>query len=166
MPTRLPDRCRPDSIREFRRAARQRFQDGLALAAAGRRTGAIYLWGYTAEMSLKAAYFRVIGFPANRTITPANLRAAAASAPPLGFVWAGNLHHVESWGRLLVRTRARISGFAYPAATFGDEVLARSGLLQRLWTEVLRYHENLAYSHEVEQVHEIANWFLLNALQL
>src|SRR5437588_276642 len=50
MPRRLLERCQPDSIREFRAAGRQRFDDALALAAAGHRTGAIYLWGYTAEM--------------------------------------------------------------------------------------------------------------------
>ncbi len=57
MPRRLLDRCNDDSLREFRAAARQRFNDALVLAANGRRTGAIYLWGYAVEMTLKAAYF-------------------------------------------------------------------------------------------------------------
>jgi hypothetical protein len=87
MPTRLPDRCLPDSIQEFRAAARQRFRDGEVLEAAGRRTAAIYLWGYVAEMTLKASYFDVLGFPETQTITPADLRAAAAAAPGLGVVW-------------------------------------------------------------------------------
>ncbi len=69
MPRRLIDRCQPDCIREFRLAARQRFDDALVLAASGRRTGAIYLWGYTAEMTLKAAYFSLIGMAETDTIT-------------------------------------------------------------------------------------------------
>jgi hypothetical protein len=60
MPRRLLERCPPDSIREFRASARQRFDDGLVLAGGGQRTAAIYLWGYTAEMTLKAAYFSLI----------------------------------------------------------------------------------------------------------
>ena len=55
MPRRLVDRCQADSIREFRASARQRYEDGLALAGAGKGTAAIYLWGYASEMTLKAA---------------------------------------------------------------------------------------------------------------
>lgn len=61
MPRRLLQRCQPDSIAEFRSASRQRYDDGLSLAIQGRRTGAIYLWGYAIEMTLKAAYFSFIG---------------------------------------------------------------------------------------------------------
>ena len=50
MPKRLPERWQPECIREFRAAARQRYNDGLALAGQGRRTGAVYLWGYSAEI--------------------------------------------------------------------------------------------------------------------
>ena len=61
MPKRLLARCRPDCIDEFRQAAESRFNDGLQLAAQGRRLGAIYLWGYGAEMAVKAAYFSFVG---------------------------------------------------------------------------------------------------------
>ena len=57
VPTRLLARWRPESIREFRATARLRYDDGISLAGQGRRTGVIYMWGYCAEMSLKAAYF-------------------------------------------------------------------------------------------------------------
>jgi hypothetical protein len=69
MPRRLLDRWQPESIREFRAAARQRFDDAVACAAAGRRTGAIYLWGDSAELLLKAAYFSVIGLSETASIT-------------------------------------------------------------------------------------------------
>ena len=83
MPRRLLERCRPDSIREFRAAARQRFDDGLSLAAAGRRTGAIYLFGYTAEMILKAAYFSLSGLTETDTITWNVHRANASNSTPI-----------------------------------------------------------------------------------
>jgi len=60
MPRRLIDRSQPDNIREFRVSARQRYHDGLALAGTGNRTASIYLWGYAAEMLLKAAYFALL----------------------------------------------------------------------------------------------------------
>jgi hypothetical protein len=69
MPRLLLARCNPDSIREFRLAAQLRFDDAMALAAAGNRTGAIYLWGYTVEMQLKAAYFSTIGIAEIAPIT-------------------------------------------------------------------------------------------------
>ena len=90
MPTRLIDRCQPDSVREFRASARQRYSDGLALAGAGNRTAAIYLWGYAAEMTLKAAYFSLFGLADNDVITvrghvePAVNRGRAA---PLSIAW-------------------------------------------------------------------------------
>jgi hypothetical protein len=85
MPRRLLDRCNPDSIQEYRAAARERFHDGLAMAGRGRRTGAIYLWGYAAEMFLKAAYFSVIGTPETRSLTwGADLRPAILRGRGLG----------------------------------------------------------------------------------
>jgi hypothetical protein len=166
MPRSLLDRCRPDSIYEFREAARQRLQDGRELAEEGRRTGAIYLWGYAAEMTLKAAYCNVLGFAATRAITMADLRGAAANAPRLGFVWVGNLHHVESWAQLLVSTRTATPGLAYPNPAFGTEVVLRARRLQRLWSEFLRYHKNVAYIYEVNQVREVGEWFHLHSANL
>jgi hypothetical protein len=147
MPRRLPDRCRPDSIGEFRAAAAHRFQDGIALATAGRRTAAIYVWGYAAEMTLKAGYFTVMGFPDAQVIVMADLRAAAASAPGLGLAaWPApyRFHDLSLWAELLVATRRRRPGMAYPSRRFGDQVVARSQRAQRLWRENLRYHKNHA----------------------
>ena len=50
------------SIREFRNAAWRRYQEARRLAINGDRLAAIYLWGYAAEMLLKAAYFRLVGW--------------------------------------------------------------------------------------------------------
>jgi hypothetical protein len=166
MPKRLLDRRKPDCISEFRAAARWRFQDGVSLAGAGRRTATIYLWGYAAEMLLKAAYFHAIGFSATRPITPADLRGAVANAPRLGFSWAGNLHSLESWARLLVTTRASIPGLAYAVRGFANQVVIRCRQLQRLWSEILRYHQNVAYLYEVKQAREVANWLLVHSPDL
>src|SRR5438105_4955713 len=99
MPRRLLDRCNPDSIREYRTAARQRFDDALAMVAQARRTGAIYLWGYTSEMLLKAAYFSLIGLPETQSLSwGADLRPAIVRGRVLGVPWPrqGEGHNVRA----------------------------------------------------------------------
>ena len=166
MPKRLPDRWQPESIREFQVAARQRFEDGLALAGQGRRTGAIYLWGYSAEMTLKAAYFRLTGLVDTDVITwGGHLQPAIDRARNvLGIVWPypGQGHNVRAWAELLVAERAAMPGAAY-AHPFGQEVQACGQSIGQLWSETLRYHKNVAYIHEMNQVREAAEWLLVNA---
>jgi hypothetical protein len=164
MPKILLDRCAPDSVREFRLAARRRFEDGVELADAEHRLSAIYVFGYAAEMILKAGYFSVVGFGDLQVITMADLRAAAAKAAPFGLVWPGaphtpNLHHVASWARLLVAERATMPGKAY-AAAFAAEVEEAGSNVQKHWKETLRYKKNQAYFHELASVRSSAWWLL------
>ena len=61
----------------------------------------------------------------------------------------------------------------YPGRRFGTMPPAKScccsksgrldlNLFGQLWTESLRYHNNLAYQHEVTQVRLAAEWLLVN----
>jgi hypothetical protein len=148
MPKRLPGRWQPESIREFDASARERFEDGLALAGQGRRTGAIYLWGYSAEMLVKAAYFRLAGLGETDGITLRGhiLPAIDHGRNVLGIAWPtqGQGHNVRAWADLLVAERAATPGTAY-AHRFGREVQACGQAIGQLWSEALRYHKNLAY---------------------
>jgi hypothetical protein len=166
MPLSLLDRCRPDSIQEFRAAARHRSSDAQALASNNRRTAAIYLWGYAAEMTLKAAYFRAIGFDDIRPIAPSDLRAARNSANSLGIAWPGNLHDIRAWAELVVVTRASLPGMVYATPGFGNQIVSAARQLGSLWRETLRYHKNIAYPHEVQRARRASLWFLENALKL
>jgi hypothetical protein len=156
----------PDSIQEYRRAASERFRDAVALALRGRRTGAVYLWGYVAEMTLKAAFFEVIGFPSNLRISAADLKGAKAKAKSLGVLWAGNYHDLSAWAQALVSTRATTPGKAYPQAGFANRILGEVRSLHLLWGETLRYHKNIAYLHEVWRARLAAEWLLANATSL
>jgi hypothetical protein len=166
MPRRLLDRCQPDSIREFRASARQRFDDALSLAAAGRRTGAIYLWGYSAEMTLKAAYFALLGLPETAVLTWAGRIQPAIhrGRQTLGIAWPypGQGHNVRAWAELLVAERALAPATAY-APPFALDVQRRGQRVGQLWRETLRYHKNFAYGYEVRQVREAAEWLLVNS---
>jgi hypothetical protein len=167
MPRRLIDRCQPDSIREFRASARQRYDDGLALAGAGNRTAAIYLWGYATEMTLKAAYFSLFGLAETDVITvhghirPAINRGRTA---PLSIAWPnqGAGHNVLAWAELLVGVRALAPATAYGPA-FAAQVQGCGQRIWQLWRETLRYHKNRAYLYEVRQVREATEWLLANS---
>jgi len=168
MPRRLPARWQPESIGEFRASARQRFEDGVALAAAGHRTGAIYLWGYTAEMILKAAYFSLLGRPQAAVLTwTADILPAINAGRSMGIAWPvhGQGHNVRAWAEFLVATRAATPGTAYPHP-FGLEVQARGQRIGNLWSETLRYHKNVAYLYERNQVREAVEWLLVNSAAL
>ncbi len=164
MPRRLLARCQPDSIREFRAAARQRFDDGISLASAGQRTGAIYLWGYTAEMMLKAGYFAVIGLADTTIVARSDLRAAINRGRSMGIAWLhqGAGHNVRAWAELLVAVRALAPATALPY-WLAVEVQRRGQRVGQLWNETLRYRENYAYLHELRQVREATGWLLVNS---
>ncbi len=165
MPRRLLDRCHPDSIREFRVAARQRFDDALAMAGRGRRTGAIYLWGYTAEMTLKAVYFSLIGLAETAVITwKAHLQPAINKGKGMGMAWPaqGAGHNVRAWAELLVGVRALSATTAF-VPPFGLEVQRHGQRIEELWRETLRYRKNHAYLYETKQVREAAEWLLVNS---
>ena len=135
----------------------------------GRRTAAIYLWGYAAEMTVKAAYFSVFGFDDADRITTADLYAAKnrSEQPPFNIKWdPKNLHNVGAWAEFLVEYRNQSAHSSYLEPTFGVEVIKRGRRISELWSETLRYHKNVAYSHEVSHVGEAAAWFVLNSREL
>lgn len=168
MPRRLLDRFRPESTREFRLAARQRFDDGLVLASAGQRTGAVYLWGYTAEMTLKSAYFSLIGLAETDSVTwRGHLLPAIDRGRAMGIAWptTGQGHNVRAWSELLIADRATAADTAY-AMPFAFEVQRRGQRIERLWRETLLYHRNLPYTYELAQVREAAEWLLVHSDEL
>jgi hypothetical protein len=119
-------------------------------------------------MTVKAAYFRVVGFSDSHPITPADLDSAVSQGAQLQVPWPkkGKWHNIRAWAELLVKTRASTPGIAYAAPNFGIEIQMRGQRLEVLWSETLRYHKNVAYPHEVRRAREIAEWLLVNALQL
>lgn len=163
MPIPLLDRCSPDSIREFRAAAGQRFAEGCLLADDDHRLAAIYLWGYTGEMLLKAAFFAAYGYDDSQEITTADLHAARQLARDLGVTGFDNLHSITGWGQLLVRTRMTVPALRYSTVTFPGEVIGNSQRLYQVWRETLRYLKNVAYPFGVRLARTAAGWLLARA---
>ena len=132
---------------------------------AGYRTGAIYLWGYSAEMTLKAAYFALLGRAETALLTwSGDILPAIDAGRGLGIAWPkkGEGHNVRAWAELLVLARAATPGAAY-LPPFDQEVQMCGQDIGELWSETLRYHKNVAYLYEMRQVREAAEWLLLNA---
>lgn len=167
MPKLLVARFAADSIAQFRIAAQMRYREAHSLAGLGHGTAAIYLWGYTAEMVIKAAWFTLIGMPDTRPIGFADLAAAVSLAKGYGIVWPlpGKYHAVFHWGQLVVQHRMAL-GKTYHSAKFGVRVIEHSRQIYDCWREVLRYKKNRAYPFEVAAVAESTNWLLVNALAL
>lgn len=170
MPRRLLTRCQPDSIREFRVSAGRRYDDGLTAAAGGRGLAAIYLWGYCAEMLLKAAYFSLVGVGEVTSLQlSVHIKPAIQRGRGLGIAWppGGQGHNVRAWAELLILERANHPNpaMAYPV-DFGAQVQANGQRISQLWNETLRYHKNKPYSYEVAQVRAAAEWLIVNSALL
>lgn len=169
MPKPILGRLTAQCIEEFRAAALMRYAEGERLAIAGYGTGAIYVWGYSAEMTIKAAYFSLLGFGPRQVIGMADLRVAVErTAPAVGLVaWpvAGKLHNIEYWALLLVTYR-RTYHVNYADPDFERSVVLHAKCIYNRWRETLRYHKNRAYEFEVRQVHLATRWLLDHSLVL
>jgi len=156
-----------ESISGFRLAARDRFEDAIELASADHRTGAIYLWGYAAEMTLKAAYFSLIGFDDSKPIERnPDLKDAISRASKVIQGLSNAMpdeergHNVRAWAEMLVETRANDSTKTPYAARFGREIQKYGQRIEQLWRVTLRYRHVDAYFCEVLQMHQAVRWFL------
>lgn len=157
--------ARPHTVGRFRAAAWARFHEANRLAVDadlferdGLRHGAVYLFGYVAEMLLKAAYFRLRPAGANGTITFAHLQAARSRAIQLQLHWPGNLHSLVGWRNLLARERL-VMGAPFPQ-TFEIELFAQTTRLALLWSESMRYYHTKPTRVEIHDAHEAARWLL------
>lgn len=164
MPKPLLARCRPDCVDEFRRAAEARFNDGLQLAAQGHRLGAIYLWGYSAEMAIKAAYFSTVGLSRQTPITwVRDLRPAIDVGRSWGISWpkSGEGHNVRAWAELLAREANANPAVVLDAQQLFD-IQRHAQRVGQLWNETLRYRKNMPYAYELQQVRTVAEWLVVN----
>lgn len=162
MPKLLVERFTEDTIRQFRAAAEMRNEDAWQLARAGRRAAAVYLWGYVAEMTVKAAWFALNRFALDRPITPRDLNSAVALAQgAYGIAWPhhGRLHAVSHWAELLIRHRIAL-GQPYADPAFGAVLLSETRRICDRWRETLRYKKNSPYVFEVRAVAASVAWLL------
>lgn len=160
MPQLLATRLREDTIFEFEQAAEQRRVDARRLALEGRSLAAIYVQGYSVEMSIKAAYFRATGHPRTRQITPQDRVMALSEWKRLGLLRKPGHHDILGWAELLAAKRQDLLQ-PYPRP-FETEMLAQAKALYLRWRETIRYHTNVPYADETRIVFMAAHWFAHN----
>jgi hypothetical protein len=166
MPLTLVRRSGRDSLGKLEAAAIRRMREAEALLAAGQRLGAVYLYGYVIEISLKTSYYRLIGlvsatlvdkqlhrFPAENTIKA----MVGLPAHPQGPTIAG--HNVIGWARLIDEYRSALLPWRVPLdANLATEMHSRMQDAFNCWAEFLRYRANLPYNREVQTMRETARW--------
>lgn len=165
MPLNLATRVGDDTIAKMEAAARRRYAEAKRLVA-DEPLGAIYLFGYTVEIRLKTAYFRVARIPSNSPL--ANARASAEalirSFPGRAARPAG--HDIRGWARLVGDARATTPGSTPLAAGDLVRMNGHAQTVAECWTEILRYRANRPYNEELAAVLTAARWFKHNYSRL
>jgi hypothetical protein len=163
MPILLADSRRTgiDTVPILERAAGQRSTEADTLRKAGHGLAAIYLYGYSAEMRVKAAYFRFDlrqqDLDPQTVLDHPRRSSAVGQFEMLGLPKRPGAHDILGWAQLLVAKRASLS-MRYESA-LEREVVNQARVISDRWNETLRYRLNTPYGHEVRLVHETAVWF-------
>lgn len=173
MPRILLNRIGDDTLAKLEAAATRRHAEARRLAA-HEPLGALYLFGYTVEMRLKAAYYRLVGVPMNWNIE--NPLVAGADSPRRhaqrsiqGLVGLGSPnaagHHLVGWATLLIDTRSHHALGGYPGV-FQQALSDHAQAVGRQWKETLRYRANRPYDEELDEVIAAARWVQQNYRRL
>ena len=156
-----PRRLGLDTVATLERAAEQRSSEAETLRLAGHGLAAIYLHGYSAEIRIKAAYFRFVFATSNldpkTVIDRDRRRVAVGEFKNLGMSKQPGQHDISGWAQLLISKRASLS--ARYSIDRERAIINQARLLSQRWVETLRYRSNKPYSYEVRIVREVSAWF-------
>ena len=156
MPLRQRLSTQPETVQDFDLAAEQKYWEGIELLATGNRGAGIYLMGYTAEMLLKNACFRL------ETVRPtapvASLLGPARNwmKARLPTIACESYHSVWFWTHLL-RQKRRFQGRAMPAP-LDWELVRRVRRIYQIWWVEMRYRPDQAYANEAQAVYDDVTW--------
>jgi hypothetical protein len=154
-----------DCIQEYELARSDRLWDGMSLWTTNRDSGAVYMLGYTAEIAVKCAYFRVSGFSIVQHIGKHELNTAKARATTLG-VTTGHegFHNIRFWCDLLIEHR-RAGLRPLAATTEADLIVAANAVYDRWWIE-MRYKRAYSSRTDLEQLAAAVDWIDNNYVAL
>jgi hypothetical protein len=146
----------PETVADFELAAEARYWDGCQLITQGHMLGGIYLLGYSAEMILKHASFRIDrgrpGDPAGGFFGPT--RAWMQAHYPV--VDREGYHNLHFW-TFYLRARRRELGSPLPDEL--DWSLVRCvRRLYSMWSVDLRYRDWIVGAAEAQRVYDDVTW--------
>ncbi|MGA2497261.1 MAG: hypothetical protein ABSH20_05945 [Tepidisphaeraceae bacterium] len=136
--------------------------------------GSIYLLGYTIEIWLKAAYYRLKGVPPNadlarpippntdspRKLAEQRIKALLGPSAPKAIG-----HFLIGWAELVIDARSTSPHGPY-ATIFRDDRRDYVKDAALCWTESLRYHANKPHNQEMHAVADAARWLKSQYRQL
>ena len=153
-----------ESIDEYVLAAHQRLGEGTQLQI-GSPNGAVYLFGYVAELTIKAATYRLFGLPVNQCIPNRTFQHVEWMMKKDGLRLHGP-HDIMAWANFLVdHCKPMLSGAAYPLG-FGNDVKHHAGMIDANWSPSLRYYGSVVAPPIAAIVQQSSNWFVANAANL
>jgi hypothetical protein len=140
------------------RAAEERFWDGMELGTGHweRLTGAIYLFGYVAEITLKVAIFRARKWSDKK---PVDLDWFKNYAKHMCY----SLHDIAGLANLLIDQR-KSSNPLDPV--FAAELSHNAKIISANWRETLRYRSIAAQYAELSEVFQSIEWLRSNERRL
>ena len=151
----LAQRIVPDTLRKLEAAATRRYAEATILAPS-EPLGALYLYGYSIEIRLKAAHYRLSGLGLDADIAapaPPNTIAPRRIAEDLIRSFslpsgASPGHDLIGWTHLVIVSRV-FAGLTSFTPGFQQTFIGHIQNAALAWTESLRYHANKPYNHEL-----------------
>jgi hypothetical protein len=155
----------PNTVRQLERAAANRFGEAELLEKQNRWLGALYLYGYSVEMCLAAAYFRSAGFSLTQEIEDGErtrrMAAARRQSHPDGAPLMSNAPHpLDGWARLLQWHRQSSGALTVQDEQRLAEAVQRAKCIYKHWRPELRYKTTNVTRNQLNEAHWCVSWFL------
>jgi hypothetical protein len=161
----------PDTVRQLEEAAKRRSEEAECLKKQNRFLAALYLYGYSVEMCLAAAYFRSAGLQniaidadlRHRRMVQARQQRHPDDDRPL---MNSDPHPLVGWARFLEWQR-RSSGDLKPQeAKRLREAVQKAQQVYKHWRPELRYKLTHVSIDQLDEVCRCVHWFIKQRGQL
>jgi hypothetical protein len=149
----LADHLAPNTIRQLEQAAERRYEEGECLKKQNRLLSAVYLYGYSVEMCLAAAYFRSAGFHVTEILDDDLRHRRMAQARQLHLM-SNDPHPLDGWARFLEWQRCASGTLPSPELNRLREALQKAEQVYKHWRPQLRYKVTCVAMGQVNEVRQ------------
>jgi hypothetical protein len=156
----------PNNVRSLEQAAEKRCKDAECLAKQNHLLSALYLYGYSVEMCLAAAYFRNSGFTLStpidedarrRRMAKARQQLHSSDSQPL---MNSDPHPLVGWARLLEWQRCSSGDIKPEERNRLREAVQKAKQVYRHWRPELRYKLTDVSIEQFDEVRRCVHWFI------
>lgn len=151
----------PETLQDFEVAADARYWDAVHLAVESRQHGAIYLFGYVAEIRLKLACFRIDRARPSDPIASLLGPVRTYQRRYLPTLKTENYHSLEFWLYLLRHKRTRLGQPLLPP--FDQRLVQCVRRIHSSWRVEMRYRADSPSLQDMVNVYNDVSWLHTNA---